>query len=116
MEELLRRLNDLEYQVQNQTLYNLLQNDKICNLERKVQWLEGELMVVNARFSVRDHVIEALKNEVQRLQQYTHRYTVSVVGVEKKANERPENLREEVLKLVGEVTSSTTEEDIDKFH
>ena len=116
MVDLLRRINDLEYQVQHQSTYNLLQNDKIHKLERKVQSLEGELLVVNARFSVRDHVIEALKNEVHRLQQYTRRYTVSVVGVEKKEGERPEELREQVLKLVEEVDSSTTELDIDKFH
>ena len=116
MAEVLNRVNELEYQLQVHSIYNLVQNDKIQNLERKVQSLEGQLMVVNARFSVRDHIIEALKSEVQRLQQYTRRYTVSVVGIEKKNNESPEDLREEVQKLVGEVDSSTTEMDIDKFH
>ena len=98
--ELLKRVDDLESQAQHQTEYNLLLNDKIHKLEHKVQCLEGQLMVVNSRFSVRDHVIEALQNEVQRLQQYTRRYTVSVVGVGKKENERPEELREEVIVIV----------------
>ena len=116
MEILMQRINDLEYQVQSQSMYNLVQNDKIRKLEQRVDTLEGQLMVVHSRFSVRDHIIEGLKGEVQRLQQFTRRYTVSVSGIEKKKDEDPDSLREEVLKLVSEVTSTTTEHDIDKFH
>ena len=112
----MQRINDLEYQVQSQSMYNLVQNDKIRKLEQRVDTLEGQLMVVHSRFSVRDHIIEGLKGEVQRLQQFTRRYTVSVRGIAKKKDEDPDSLREEVLKLVSEVTSTTTEHDIDKFH
>ena len=73
-------------------------------------------MQVNARFSVRDHVVEALKGEINRLQQYTRRYSVVVAGIEKKKDETPESLREEVLKLVADVDSTSKEADIDKFH
>ena len=116
MEVLLQRINDLEYQVQSHSVYNLVQNDKIHQLEQRVNSLEGQLMVVHSRFSVRDHIIDGLKGEIQRLQQFTRRYTVSVTGIEKKRDEDPESLRQEVLNLVNDVTSTTTEQDIDKFH
>ena len=64
---------------------------------------------------VRDHIVEGLKGEIQRLQQYTGRYYVAVSGIEKKREEKPEELREIVLKLVSEVKSNTGEHDIDKF-
>ena len=73
-------------------------------------------MQMDAKFAVRDHVVEALRNEVHRLQQYTRRYSVAVVGIDKKRNETDESLREEVLKLVADVNSTSKEEDIDKFH
>ena len=87
MTELIDRVTYLENLVQTQSLYNLIQNDKIYELEQKVNNLEGQLMVVNSRFVVRDHVIEGLQGEIQRLEQYTRRYTVSVTGIEKKNQE-----------------------------
>ena len=116
MADLVRRINDLEDIIQQQAHFNHIQYNKITDLEKKVNSLEGQLIIVNSQFTVRDHVIEGLKGEIQRLQQYTRRYTVSVTGIEKKQNERPDELREEVLKLVEDVTSNTTEHDIDKFH
>ena len=114
--DLLRRVSDMEYQIQHQSLYNMNQNDKIQQLEQKINSLEGQLMILNSHFSVRDHVIEGLKGEISRLQQYTRRYSVSVTGLEKKPNEKQEYLREMVMELVDQVTSTTTENDIDKFH
>ena len=113
---LMKRIEALEADAQDQTMYNLLQNDKIRQLEKRVVKLEGELMQVNARFCVRDHVVEALQGEIHRLQQYTRRYSVVVAGIEKKKDETPESLREEVIKLVADVNSTSKEPDIDKFH
>ena len=113
---LTKRIDVLESDVHYQSMYNLLQNDKIKQLEKRIVNLEGELMKVNARFSVRDHIIEALKGEIHRLQQYTRRYSVVVAGIEKEKDETPESLREEVLKLVADVDSTSKEADIDKFH
>ena len=115
-DDLIMRINDLEIQLKHQVLYNIVQNDKIKQLEDRTNSLEGELMMINARFSVRDHVIAGLKGEIQRLEQYTRRYSVTISGVEKKKEEKPEELREKVLKLVNEVKSTTNERDIDKLH
>ena len=113
---LTERIDALEADRADQTIYNLLQNDKIRKLEKRVAALEGDLLQMNAKFAVRDHVVEALRNEVHRLQQYTRRYSVVVAGIEKKKDETPESLREEVLKLVSDVDSTSKEQDIDKFH
>ena len=114
--DLLRRVTSLEEMMQQQVKFSLFQQEKIKKLEKKVNSLEGQLIIVNSQFSVRDHIIEGLQGEINRLQQYTRRYTVSITGIEKKPNETPEILQEEVHKLVGEVTSDTTVADIDKFH
>ena len=95
---------------------NLLQKGRILNLEKRITHLEGTLMQNNARLTVRDHVVEALRGEVNRLQQFTRRYCVAVTGIDKQKGENPETLREKVLDLVKDVKSTTNEQDIDKFH
>ena len=113
-----RGLNILEANLNYQKTYNLLQNDKIRALENRISQLEGDLIQTKARFCVTDHVIDALKGEVNRLQQFTRRYTVAVTGIPKQREEKdnPEILREKIHKLVADVNSTTNEEDIDKFH
>ena len=115
---LVKGLNIMEANLNYQKIYNLLQNDKISELEKRILTLEGELIQTKAQFSVRDHVVQALRGEVNRLQQFTRRYTVSVSGIpkEKEEKDNPDILRNKVLKLVADVKSSTTNEDIDKFH
>ena len=93
-----------------------LQNEKIKQLEERICNLEGDLVKTNARFTIRDHVIEGLRGEIHRLQQYTRRYSVTVSGIDKERNENPKELREKVLKLVTDVKSTTQVHDIDKFH
>ena len=61
MVDLLKRVNELEYLTEEQSKCILLQDDRILKLERKVNSLEGQLMVVNSQFAVRDHVIEGLQ-------------------------------------------------------
>ena len=116
IEELFNRVATLENQVFHQQQYKLIQDKKIGQLEKNIVILEGKLTLVDARLCVRDHIVEGLKGEIQRLQQYTRRYSVTVSGIEKNREEKPEELREKVLKLVSEVKSTTGEHDIDKFH
>ena len=116
LEELFSRVAVLESQVWRQQQYELVQDNLIRQLEKKITTLEGKQMLADARLSVRDHVVEGLKGEIKRLQQYTRRYSVTVSGIEKNRQEKPEELREKVLKLVREVKSTTGEQDIDKFH
>ena len=116
MEDLLGRITTLTslYTEQNNTINQL--ERKIQHMEEDIVDLNGKLITMNARLSVRDHVVKGLKGEIQRLQQYTRRYSVTISGIEKKRQENSEELREEVLKLVGDVKSTTNEHDIDKFH
>ena len=115
-EDLLGRITTLTslYTEQSKIINQL--EGKIHRMEGDIVELNGKLMFTDARLSVRDHVVNGLKGEIQRLQQYTRRYSVNISGIEKKRQEKPEELREEVLKLVSEVKSTTKELDIDKFH
>ena len=109
-------LDSLEAQINAQKLYNLLQNDHILKLESRIENLEGTLIQNNAKLTVRDHVIQALRGEVNRLQQFTRRYCVTVAGIQKERGENAATLRQKVTNLVTEVNSDTKVEDIDKFH
>ena len=64
--------------------------------------------------------MEGMRGEINRLQQYTRRYSVTIAGIPKKREEKPEDLRKIVEELVTEVNqhsaSTTTTADIDKFH
>ena len=46
--------------------------------------------MLKAKSAVKDNVAEGLQKEVARLQQYTRRYSVTIAGVKKPANEKPE--------------------------
>ena len=119
IQSLAERLNGVESQVFFQTKHIGLQKDRIEELEERISCLEGDLIQTKAHLSVRDSVIEALRGEVQRLQQYTRRYSVTVVGIDKGRNENHENpevLHEKVRQLITDVNSTTTEQDVDKFH
>ena len=118
LKSLAERLNGVEGQVIFQKDHIQRQDDRINELEERVLQLEGDLIQTKARFSVRDSVIEALRGEVHRLQQYTRRYSVTVSGIDKVRDEKdnPQVLHEKVTQLVTEVNSTTTAEDIDKFH
>ena len=111
------RLSSLEQQLREQYHINMMYAETISKLEKRVDCLEGELMLVNSRLCVRDHIVDGLRGEIHRLQQYTRRYSVSIAGIEKTTREEThDELKEKVLKVVNEVTSSTKEADIDKFH
>ena len=116
---LVERLDDVEGQLNFQRKYIRDQEDKIEHLEERISHLAGDLTQTKALFSVRDSVIEALRGEIHRLQQYTRRYSVTISGIDRERDENPENpdvLRDKVRKLVTDVNSTTKEEDIDKFH
>ena len=109
------RLSSLETHLKDQFHINNFYAETIAKLEKHVNCLEGELMLVNSRLSVRDHIVDGLRGEIHRLQQYTRRYSVSISGIEKTSREETDaELREKVLKVVSEVTSTTKEGDIDK--
>ena len=99
---------------QNEVINN--QSDIINGLVLKVKMQEQELQRHVSLMSVKDCVFEALQKEVHRLQQYTRRYSVVVSGIEKKRGEKFEDLKKEIEGLVEKVQSSTTMEDVDKFH
>ena len=85
-------------------------------LKNKITNLEGEMRKINVQFVMKDHVISTLRHEVVKLQQYTRIYSVIVTGIEKKHNEKHNDLTREVESLVKESTADISMADVDKFH
>ena len=92
------------------------QSDLINQLISKVNKQGIELQRHVSLIAVKDCVFAGLQKEVHRLQQYTRRYSVVVSGIDKKKGEKHEDLFKEIEDLVGKVKSSSTMEDVDKFH
>ncbi len=65
---------------------------------------------------VKDRVAELLSERVRQLEQYTRRYSVIVKGIDKQRDEKHPALKEEIESLITECGSSTTFDDVDKFH
>ena len=83
----------------------------------KILKLERDVEVVHSLLKVKDCVIEGVKGELNRLQQYTRRYSVVISGIEKTdQRENVESLRPKVEEIIGKVESTTTLADVDKFH
>ena len=92
------------------------QSELINQLVSKVNQQGYELQRHVSLIAVKDCVFAGLQKELHRLQQYTRRYSVVVSGIDKKRGEKREDLLKEVEDLVGKVESSTTMDDVDKFH
>ena len=83
----------------------------------KIDKLEKDVEVVHSLLKVKDCVIDGVKGELSRLEQYTRRYSVVISGVDKTdRRESIEVLRPKVEDIVNKVTSTTTVADIDKLH
>ena len=85
-------------------------------LKTKQKNTEFQVNVNASTIAIKDHVTDMLRQEVHRLQQYTRRYSVVVAGIDKPRGENNEQLKKEVAKLIEAVDSTTTMEDVDKFH
>ena len=80
-------------------------------MEEKLLRLEGQNISNNSLNFVRDRVTEELQSQLVNLQQYTRRYSVVIAGMRKGVNEN-----NEIEGILKEAASSTTIEDVDKFH
>ena len=65
---------------------------------------------------VRDRVVENLRQELTRVQQYTRRPNISVFGIPKEKKETHQQLKEKISNLVSEVGCDVSMANIDKFH
>ncbi len=93
-------------------------NDSLLleNFRSRIVQLEHDQIKTQSLLLVKDRVTELLSERITQLEQYTRRYSVIVKGIEKKRGENYENLREEVEKVISECNSTTTINDVDKFH
>ncbi len=65
---------------------------------------------------MKDRVIDELREQLNKTQQYCRRYSVSIAGIKKDHNEKFENLEKEIHSLVLKTNGEVTVDDIDKFH
>ena len=77
---------------------------------------KGEIMRLESKIYVQERVSDALREEVDRLQQYTRRPCVTIRGIDKANNEKFADLKQKVAHIIQSVNSSTTINDVDKFH
>ena len=91
-------------------------DELIMKLEQRLSSLEQKHDILNSIMFVRDRVIENLRKELTRLQQYTRRPNISVFGIPKVKKETHEQLKERIYNLVTEVGCDVSMANIDKFH
>ena len=85
-------------------------------LETKINKLEGQMNANMSLHFVRERVTEELKSQLDNLQQYTRRHSAIIAGVEKKSNESQNTLKQDIEEILREADSTTTMDDVDKFH
>ena len=91
-------------------------DEMIMRLEQRITALEQKHDVLNSIMFVRDRVIENLRLELTRVQQYTRRPNVSILGIPKEEKETHEQLKEKISNLISEVGTEVSMANIDKFH
>ena len=86
-------------------------------LQREIKSLKRESQMINSANVMKDCVIKSLQGEVNRLQQYTRRYSVVISGIDKpRGKEDVKELEQKVKTIVTKINCDTKVEDIDKLH
>ena len=107
---------------QQQTRINALEmslNDRdalLARINQRLDYHDKEAAKTRTMFHMKDLVIERLRAEVNNLQQYTRRSCVVITGIEKKQNEKHEELKIEVEKIMQKTDSGVTLDNVDKLH
>ena len=74
--------------------------DEIAELQKTVRTLRYDLSMVNSRIEISNHVNNLLRDQVDKLQQYTRRYSVIMENVPVVQNESTENVETEVKNIL----------------
>ena len=90
--------------------------DAVKKMEARIQKLERDQMMNEALLVMKDRVQSLLSKRITQLEQYTRRYSVIIKGIDKEKNEKYDGLKEKIKTLIGECESSTTFDEVDKFH
>ena len=120
LQEQINKQNDF-INHQTQTINQLIektatQEKQIDSLHREIRILNFQIDETSSRMVVKDIVSDRLKEEVQKLRQYTRRYSVTVSGIGKVRDEDQEKLGQNIEGLLKQVNSTTSMADVDKFH
>ncbi len=83
---------------------------------KRMNYMEGEIRILNSKIHVQERVTDALRGEVNRLQQFTRRPCVAIHGIEKRRSESSNELRSAVETVIDSVNSTVSMSDVDKFH
>ena len=113
LEEEIKRVRDF---ADAQANHIVLLEEKYVALEER---LEKNERVRERDFSIavlKDRVISELRDQLNKLQQFTRRPCVSIVGLKKARDEKFSDLKEEVQSLISKTDGSVTFQDVDKFH
>ena len=78
--------------------------------------MQGEIDSLRSLVFVQSKVSDALRNEVNRLQQFTRRPCISISGIDKTRGESKDDLQKSIQGILDEVDCDVTLHDVDKFH
>ena len=93
----------------------LLLKDKE-SYEMRLRKLEGRITQNDSYRYIQARVNDLLSKRLEDLEQYTRRYSVVVSGLDRKRDETHESLKMEVEKILEQAGSTTSMQDVDKFH
>ena len=118
-----KRIGELQEMVQDQqTRINALEaslkdrDTLLARINQRLDYHDKEAAKTRTIFHMKDIVIERLRAEVNNLQQYTRRPCVVISGIEKRQNEKHDELKNEIEKILQKVDSGVSLDDVDKLH
>ena len=88
----------------------------VRKFEDRVRKLERDQTMNEALLVMKDRVQTLLSKRITQLEQYTRRYSVVIKGIDREFNEKPDDLRKKIQAIIDKCESSTTFEEIDKYH
>ena len=101
----------------NQMMADSAKKDKALEqMEIRILQLEMDEMKNASYLTVQKNVSDLLAKRVAQLEQYTRRYSVVISGLDRSKDETHASLQEQVNNLLTEAGSTSSMNDVDKFH
>ena len=102
--------------VDAQSLHLVQIQENYAALEKRVIKNEKANIRTSSLFMVKDRVIDELTQQLNKMQQYTRRYSVSIAGLKKDKYEKYDDLKKEIHSLIEKTDGVVSTDDVDKFH
>ena len=112
-EEEIRRLREF-VDAQSQHIVQIEEN--FAALKRRVTINEETIERDRSISCVKDHVINELREQLNKTRQFMRRPCITIAGLPKAKDESRDSLKQEIHSLIGRTNGKVTVADVDKFH